>query len=177
MKVFGFAGHALRIQKIEQFLHMQSPALAALDLTERSRIKPSITAHLADDTKYEEDIWEVAPLPPPATPRTQPENIINEQFVADAQEHLRATTSRTSRYGSGATPDELLPRGTIHGEQQDAFDCVLPPEIWSECGTPRRAASPAPLPTPDREPIWGRQYLGFTKRMADIEKQHQGLPL
>ena len=55
MNLFGFAGHALRIQKIKQFLKLQSPALAALDLAGQTRPQPgaTLTAHLAENApKY-----------------------------------------------------------------------------------------------------------------------------
>lgn len=79
-------------------------------------------------------------------------------------------------YGSGAVAKDPLNLGQIHGdsvekEKDESWGQSLLP---TPAGTPRRSPSPAPQRTED-EPIWGRQYLVFQRRIGDLEKQYAGL--
>ena len=173
--------HEKRILTLEKCLGIPLPLLATVETSRPARTGETLTADLARDAPFfsAEDL---APppgmLPQPAPARVPPEEIINSEFITAARASATPEQPEGSRYGSGAFSGYADP-GPIHGTSGDTIeapDCSLPEqEYWSNCCTPRTPRSRSPAPMVDDEPIWGRLYLGFQKRVADLEKQHAGI--
>ena len=100
---------------------------------------------------------EAATLPGPATPPG-----------------IQPQTGPGERYGSGAVGKEKDPfdptfiLDPIRGDVADRWGQSL---LNTPVATPRRgrSAERGALPNVDAEPVWGKQYLAFQKRISDLE--------
>ena len=124
--------------------------------------EPSLTADMAEQAPmWTEGSESQLPLPAPIPPLTSGTPIATANMLAS---QLVALTEPANQYGSGAPPGAPAP-----GPSTDLLTFTPP-------STPRQQStqqSPiAQEPNADREPLWGKNFLQFQKRVVELEKNH-----